>query len=185
MEAPDLTSNIFVEYILGASGSMMGQLADHTRKRDVAQKVFISRLGSFPPQIHIGFRAFGHSMDWRGREDAGCQDIELIAPVPDRAAGDDCGVAQRLHGPGDDPLAQAIRYAVEDLPKADGVNNAIVLISDGKTCGGDRVRWSTNCVRPACTSPCVVRMVRRRMPKLLLRKRAGRGSISRCRRPRS
>ncbi len=138
MEAPDLTSNIFVEYILDASGSMMGQLADHTRKRDVAQKVFISRLGSFPPQIHIGFRAFGHSMDWRGREDASCQDIELIAPVQTGQLETIAAWLSAFTAQGMTPLAQAIRYAVEDLPKADGVNNAIVLISDGEeTCGGD------------------------------------------------
>ena len=139
VEAPDLTTNIFVEYILDASGSMLGQLADHTRKRDVAAKVLSQRIRSFPPEIHIGFRAFGHHMDWRGREEESCQDIELIAPVQtgqlEKIA---LWLEDSYHAKGMTPLAQSIRDAMEDLPKEGKVNNAIVLISDGKeTCGGD------------------------------------------------
>ena len=139
LEAPDLTSNVYVEYILDASGSMRGQLADHTRKRDVAEKVLSQRLRSFPPQISIGFRVFGHHMDWRGKEDESCKDIELIAPVQTGqlekiATWLDKGYEAR----GMTPLAQSIRYALEDMPRSGEQNNAIVLISDGKeTCGGD------------------------------------------------
>jgi len=132
LEAPDLTFNIFVEYILDASGSMLGQLADHTRKRDVAAQVLSQRIRSFPPQINIGFRTFGHHMDWRGQEEKSCQDIELIAPVQ---TGQLESIALWLKddydAKGMTPLAQSIRYTAEDLTKGEEEDNAIILVSDG------------------------------------------------------
>jgi len=76
------TSNIYVEFIMDASGSMMGQLPDGTYKRDAAREAMTARLRVYQPEIQVGLRAYGHNLNWQGgNEEASCRDIELIAPV--------------------------------------------------------------------------------------------------------
>ena len=131
-------TNVYVEYIMDASGSMMEQLPDGTLKRDVAKEVLSARLNSFPPEINIGLRAYGHRVDWEGQAEESCQDIELIAPV-------ETGQLERIATWLDDfptrgmtPLAESIRQAAEDFTIDPARVNTIVLISDGKeTCEGD------------------------------------------------
>ena len=131
-------TNVYVAYIMDASGSMLEQLPDGTLKRDVAEEVLIARLRSFPPEVHIGLRAYGHRMDWEGQEAESCQDIELVAPV-------ETGQLERITtwledypARGMTPLAESIRQAVGDFVIDPQRVNAIVLISDGmETCEGD------------------------------------------------
>jgi hypothetical protein len=131
-------TNVYVEYIVDASGSMMEQLPDGTLKRDVAEEVLTARLSSFPPEVHIGLRAYGHRLEWEGQEAESCQDIELIAPVG-------TGQLERIAtwladflAKGMTPLAESIRQASEDFVVDPERVNSIVLISDGmETCEGD------------------------------------------------
>ena len=131
-------TNVYVEYIMDASGSMMEQLPDGTLKRDVAEEVLTARLNSFPPEVNIGLRAYGHRIGWEGQVELSCQDIELIAPV-------ETGQLERIATWLDDfpargmtPLAESIRQAVEDFSIDPARVNTIVLISDGmETCEGD------------------------------------------------
>ena len=123
---------------MDASGSMMEQLPDGTLKRDVAKEVLTARLSSFPPEINIGLRAYGHRITWEGQAELSCQDIELIAPV-------ETGQLERIAtwladfpARGMTPLAESIRQAVEDFAIDPARVNTIVLISDGmETCEGD------------------------------------------------
>ena len=77
---PDLgTSNLFIEYILDASGSMSETLSDGSPKIEVAQRVLTEHMRSFRPETNIGLRVYGHRLPYQ-QTDESCQDIELIAP---------------------------------------------------------------------------------------------------------
>ena len=51
------TSNVFIEYILDASGSMTETLSDGSSKIDVAKQVLTDHMRSFRPETNIGLRA--------------------------------------------------------------------------------------------------------------------------------
>lgn len=145
VEAPPLvfetegqSSNVYVEYILDASGSMAGQLADGTYKRDVAREVLIAHYRSFPSQAHVGLRAYGHNVDWKEDKDASCEDIELIAPVETGQGERITGWLEEFATLGMTPLSEAVQQAVDDFVIDNTRVNAIIMISDGQeTCGGD------------------------------------------------
>ena len=81
LQEPNGISNLYIEYILDASGSMLEQLSDGVPKRDAAKEYLIEHLLTFPPESHFGLRAYGHRLKWEDDEEASCKDIELIAPV--------------------------------------------------------------------------------------------------------
>lgn len=131
-------TNVYVEYIMDASGSMMEQLPDGTLKRDVAEEVLTARLSSFPPEIHIGLRAYGHRLDWEDQIEESCQDIELIAPVETGQLERIATWLEDFPARGMTPLSESIRQAAEDFEIDPARVNSIVLISDGmETCEGD------------------------------------------------
>ena len=131
-------TNVYVEYIMDASGSMTEQLPDGTVKRDVAKEVLTARLSSFPPEIHIGLRAYGHNLDWEGQEEKSCEDIELIAPVETGQLERIATWLEDFPTRGMTPLAASIRQAVDDFTVDPARVNTIILISDGReTCEGD------------------------------------------------
>ncbi len=73
-------SNLYIEYILDASGSMNEALPDGTVKLTLAKDLLAEHLQAFRPETSIGLRAYGHRIDYRQKAES-CQDIELIAPV--------------------------------------------------------------------------------------------------------
>lgn len=135
---PEQASNLYLEYILDASGSMMGRLSDGTLKRDVAREVLVAHIRSFPSETHIGLRAYGHSVPWQGQEEESCRDIELIAPMETGQLERIAGWLEDMQAQGMTPLAAAIEQAIADFEVAPGRVNTLVMISDGEeTCGGD------------------------------------------------
>ncbi len=131
------TSNLFVEYILDASGSMNEALPDGAVKLAVAQKLLAQRLQAFRPETHIGLRAYGHRVHYEETEQS-CQDIELIASVDVGQLPVIVTWLQDFEAQGMTPLAQSIRQAAQDFVYDPARINSIVMLSDGiETCEGD------------------------------------------------
>ena len=131
------TSNLYIEYILDASGSMNESLPDGTVKLAVAQKLLAERLQAFRPETHIGLRAYGHRVHYEQREES-CRDIELIAPVDVGQLSTIVTWLQGFQAQGMTPLAQSIRLALNDFAFDPARINTIVMLSDGiETCEGD------------------------------------------------
>ncbi|MGD1994816.1 MAG: FHA domain-containing protein, partial [Anaerolineae bacterium] len=131
------TSNLYIEYILDASGSMNETLPDDTVKLAVAQRLLTERLQAFRPETHIGLRAYGHRVHYEQREES-CQDIELIAPVEVGQLPRIVSWLQDFQARGMTPLAQSIREATADFVFDPARINSIVMLSDGiETCEGD------------------------------------------------
>ncbi len=131
------TSNLYVEYILDASGSMNENLPDGTVKLAVAQKLLAERLQAFRPETHLGLRAYGHRVHYEQHEES-CRDIELIAPVEVGQLPAIVTWLQGFQAQGMTPLAQSIREAMNDFVFDPARINSIVMLSDGiETCEGD------------------------------------------------
>ncbi len=131
------TSNLYVEYILDASGSMNEALPDGAVKLAVAQKLLTQRLQAFRPETHIGLRAYGHRVHYEQTEQS-CQDIELVAPVEVGQLPVIVTWLQDFQAQGMTPLAQSIREALKDFVFDPARVNTIVMLSDGiETCEGD------------------------------------------------
>ena len=131
------TSNVFVEYILDASGSMTETLSDGSPKIEVAKQVLTDHMRSFKPETNIGLRAYGHRLPYQQTAES-CKDIELIAPVEKGQMERIVGFLQDFKAQGMTPLAASLQQAKEDLVYDTSHINSIVLLSDGiDTCGGD------------------------------------------------
>ncbi len=138
-EVPEGISNLYIEYIIDASGSMLELLDDGVPKRDAARDYLIESLLAYNAETHLGLRSYGHRLNWEEDEAASCEDIELIASV-------DIGqmnlMAQWLSDfetLGMTPLHASVEQALEDFDTSDPdrINN-LVLISDGiETCSGN------------------------------------------------
>ena len=135
---PELgTSNVFIEYILDASGSMIERLGDGSPKIEVAQRVLTEHLRSFRPETNIGLRVYGHRLPYQ-QEAESCQDIELIAPVEKGQMERIVNSLQDFKVQGMTPLAASLEQAKDDFVYDASRVNSIVMLSDGiETCGGD------------------------------------------------
>ncbi len=135
---PELgTSNVFIEYILDASGSMTETLSDGSSKIDVAKQVLTNHMRSFRPETNIGLRAYGHRLPYR-QEAESCKDIELVAPVEKGQMERIVGFLQDFKAQGMTPLAASLQQAKEDFTFEAPRVNSIVMLSDGiETCSGD------------------------------------------------
>ncbi|MCB0204709.1 MAG: PD40 domain-containing protein [Anaerolineae bacterium] len=130
-------SNIFIEYILDASGSMTETLSDGSPKIDVAQQVLTDHMRSFRPETNIGLRVYGHLLPYQQTAES-CQDIELIAPPEKGQMERIVGFLQGFTVQGMTPLAASLEQAKDDFVYDASRVNAIVMLSDGiETCGGD------------------------------------------------
>ena len=135
---PELgTSNLYVEYIIDASDSMTGTLADGSVKLAVAKDLLKEHIASFRPETNIGLRAYGHRVRFQ-HEAESCQDIELIAAP---RAGQLETIAAWLgdfQALGMTPLAASLQQAFGDFVFDPARINSVVVLSDGfETCGGD------------------------------------------------
>ncbi|GEM_PF-5550662 len=135
---PELgTSNLFIEYILDASGSMSETLSDGSPKIEVAQRVLTEHMRSFRPETNIGLRVYGHRLPYQ-QTDESCQDIELIAPPEKGQMERIAGWLQDFTVQGMTPLAASLELAKDDFIYDASRINSIVMLSDGiETCGGD------------------------------------------------
>ena len=135
---PELgTSNLYLEYILDASGSMNETLPDGAVKLTVAKDLLGDHLQSFRPETNIGLRAYGHRIHYTQTAKS-CRDIELVAPV---VRGQMENMVTWLHdfqAQGMTPLAESLRLAMDDFIFEPVRINSIVMLSDGEeTCEGD------------------------------------------------
>jgi formylglycine-generating enzyme required for sulfatase activity len=138
---PELgTSNLFIEYILDASGSMSETLSDGSPKIEVAQRVLTEHMRSFRPETNIGLRVYGHRLPYQ-QTDESCQDIELIAPPEKGQMERIASWLQDFTVQGMTPLAASLELAKDDFIYDASRINSIVMLSDGiETCGGDPCR---------------------------------------------
>jgi hypothetical protein len=131
------TGNLYIEYILDASGSMNEALPDGTIKLTLARDLLARHLQAFLPQTKIGLRAYGHRVDYEQTAES-CQDIELIAPVEMGNLPAIVAWLQGFQARGMTPLAESIRQAMDDFVFEPTRINSIVMLSDGiETCEGD------------------------------------------------
>ena len=134
------TSNVFIEYILDASGSMTETLSDGSSKIEVAKQVLTDHMRSFRPETNIGLSAYGHRLPYQQTAES-CQDIELIAPVEKGQMEQIVSWLQDFEAQGMTPLAASLQRAKEDFVFEAPRVNSIVMLSDGiETCGGDPCR---------------------------------------------
>ncbi|MCB0205995.1 MAG: PD40 domain-containing protein [Anaerolineae bacterium] len=135
---PELgTSNVFIEYILDASGSMTETLSDGSTKIDVAQRVLTDHMRSFRPETNISLRVYGHRLPYQQTAES-CQDIELIAPPEKGQMERIVGFLQDFTVQGMTPLAASLEQAKDDFVYDASRINSIVMLSDGiETCSGD------------------------------------------------
>ncbi|HNT55409.1 MAG TPA: VWA domain-containing protein [Anaerolineaceae bacterium] len=134
---PD-TSNLYVEYILDASGSMVEPLPTGELKSVAAVTLLSSHLKTYRPETNLGLRVYGHRVAYQEDVAASCQDIELIAPVQPGYLGAIVNWLSGYQPQGMSPIASALQQAMADFTPGDDRVNSIVLISDGmETCGGD------------------------------------------------
>jgi hypothetical protein len=139
MLPPQGISNVYIEYILDASGSMLELLDDGVMKRNASRDFLVDHIITFPSETQIGLRSYGHNLPWQDDEEASCQDIELIAPVEVGQMETIADFLAEFDTLGMTPLYSSVRQALEDFDTSDPDRlNNIVLISDGQeTCEDD------------------------------------------------
>ena len=131
------SSNLYVEYILDASGSMNEPLADGVLKADAAVERLTESLKTYRPEASVGLRVYGHRIPSDNAQES-CQDIELVAPVAPGYQGTMIGWLENYQALGMTPIASALQQAAADFDSDPLQTHSVVLISDGlETCGGD------------------------------------------------
>lgn len=117
--------------ILDASGSMLGQLPDRSRKIEVAKQVlqeFVTRDFS---GYELALRVYGH----RRKDD--CADSELLVPFgpPTQTVAQMRRAVPQIRALGHTPITYSLREALKDFGQRRG---EIILISDGiESCDAD------------------------------------------------
>ena len=131
-----------IEYILDASGSM-NELVGNETKIDIARKTLTGLVEKLPQDaaevdLNVGLRIYGHRTGAGEDPATGCKDTVLEVPIK---GVDVAAVKEKISGikaRGRTPIAYSLQQAKNDFPPANGNENIIILISDGKeTCGGD------------------------------------------------
>ncbi|MGH2559228.1 MAG: vWA domain-containing protein [Thermomicrobiales bacterium] len=133
-----------VELILDSSGSMAGPVVEgeDLTRIDAAKQVLEDVIEAIPERegINVGFRVYGHlgTNTEAGRAES-CQSTELQVPIEGvnkEALREQVAAYEPV---GWTPIALSLREAADDFPDAaEGVTNAVVLVTDGlETCGGD------------------------------------------------
>ncbi len=118
-------------FILDASGSMWGRLADGKPKIAVARDVMGKLTSELPSSVSAGLIAYGH------RKKGDCSDIEVVQSL---SANGGVSIGQRLEQlvpKGKTPISDALTLAAQTLTGLED-DRTIVLVSDGlETCSGD------------------------------------------------
>lgn len=128
--------NLFIEYILDASGSMLQPMGSQT-KLAVARQVLGEHMLLQPVDTNFGLRVYGRRIPWADTAKS-CQDVELVAEVEPGQGERIAAWLQSMQAQGMSPIGLALRQAAEDFQMLPERDNRIVLISDGQeTCGID------------------------------------------------
>ena len=117
-----------------ASGSMLTDDGNGTRKIDAAKDAAVALLDTLPDSTEIGLRVYGGTLPSRPIGPA-CRDSKLVLPMGrvDRNKAQAEQQIRSFRGRGRTPIAYALEQAATDL--GTGSSRTIVLVSDGKdTC---------------------------------------------------
>lgn len=141
LQAQAKTVNI--EYILDASGSM-NETVNGEMKIEIARKTLTDLVEKLPSDaaevdLNVGLRIYGHRTGASEAPEVGCKDTALEVPIRGVDTALIKGRIAGLKARGRTPIAYSLLQAKDDFPPAgEGVENIIILVSDGKeTCGGD------------------------------------------------
>lgn len=132
-------SNVYIEYVLDASNSMMEPWDDSGSKWQAARTALAEHWRTYQPAPNAGLRAFGHRRS--ALDEASCRDTEMLSPVapaqPERLVGLIAGLAAE----GMSALEETLRQASGDFTLTSDRANALILIVDGSdNCGVDACR---------------------------------------------
>jgi hypothetical protein len=129
-----MPSNVYVEYVLGASNTMMQPLAGGQTKLDAARSALAQHWKELRSEPHIGLRAYGHRLS--AADESSCQDTELMLPLAQGHEEQMAELLNRISARGMAPLNEALVEASGDFTFAPGRTNALILIADGgDSCG--------------------------------------------------
>jgi hypothetical protein len=136
--SPDtpLPSDVYVEYLLGASNTMMQPLTGNQTKLGAARSALAQHWGELRTQPNAGLRAYGHRRS--AADGASCLDTELLVPIAQGHLAQMAGLLPALSARGMAPLNQALVEASADFTFTPGRANALILIADGgDSCDAD------------------------------------------------
>lgn len=129
-----LPSNLYIQYVLDASNSMVGSLPVGRARFDVARSGLIQHWQALVSQPNISLRAFGHRRS--AVDAASCLDSEMLVSFGQGQIEQLSAALSGLTPQGMAPLAVALREASGDLSPAPGRTAALILIADGgDNCG--------------------------------------------------
>jgi len=131
-----------VELILDSSGSMEQDAGGGETRMEAAKRVLKDVIAAIPERegINVGFRIYGHrgNNTEAGRAES-CQSSELLVPIEgvDKEALN--AQVDAATPTGWTPLTLSLERGAQDFePPAEGVVNAMVMVTDGlETCAGD------------------------------------------------
>ncbi len=125
--------------ILDCSGSMNDKMPDGGTKMEAAKKVVADFIKNLPDGKRLTFIVYGHKVYGNDKR-RGCQAVEVALPLrpltPDLK--EQLGrLIDQLQAKGWTPLAASLHLAGEELKKAQGLCQVIVVTDGMETCGGD------------------------------------------------
>lgn len=120
-----------VMFILDGSGSMEQADTGGMMKIDAAKQVLNKVVPQLPPEVRVGFAAYGH------RQPKDCSDVEVIIPPGSEDRTALLAEANAIQPRGMTPISLAVTQVANTLQHRKA-ETTIILISDGQeTCGGD------------------------------------------------
>ena len=140
---PAAPGAVNIELILDVSGSMAETVegSESQSRMAAAQDALRDVIASMPEgeQINVGLRVYGQDgSNAEADRSLSCRSTELLVPMnglDQQALLSEIDAAEPT---GWTPLARALQAAASDFSRGEGVNNAIIMVTDGEdTCGGD------------------------------------------------
>lgn len=124
-------------FVLDGSGSMLDPW-DGNERFEISKNLLFRMIDSLykaDPRVEIGVRVFGHQSPRSAKD---CEDTKLVIPFGKHPTDAVKSKLNALTPQGWTPIAYSMFRAAEDFTVEPGVQNAIVLITDGlETCDGD------------------------------------------------
>lgn len=132
-----IPKKVRILFVLDGSGSMLDTW-EETNRWETSKSLLLNMIDSLNqanPSIEIGIRVFGHQSPRTAKD---CQDSKLEIPFGSHTAANVKAKLNTLTPQGWTPITYSLTKAAGDFTQEPGVQNAIVLITDGlETCGGD------------------------------------------------
>lgn len=143
-EAPSLTltpSNVYLQYVLDASNSMMQPLTGGQSKLDVARSALAQHWREMPSTPNTALWAIGNRTSAIKDSEKSCREVDELAPMLQRHSDQIELLVQSLgdvEAVGMAPLNQVIVDASEEYTRYRQGRFAMILIADGgDNCGSD------------------------------------------------